>query len=138
MPSRSTKTVCNQLTTVHRVFTISDKEHLQTELNHLKLALQKNGHDRKDKTINMQTRQRSLTVQSDERILSILPHVKKTINRIGRILNKHNIRIIFKSLKKIGQILRNPKDRRPPLSSAGIYKIPSSCGQIYIGEWSFG
>ena len=33
---------------VHRAFTIADKEHLQTELNHLKLALQKNGHDKKD------------------------------------------------------------------------------------------
>ncbi|XP_018305550.1 uncharacterized protein [Mycetomoellerius zeteki] len=32
---------------VHRAFTISDKEHLQTELDHLKLALQKNGHDKK-------------------------------------------------------------------------------------------
>jgi len=28
---------------VHRAFIISDKEYLQTELNHLKLALQKNG-----------------------------------------------------------------------------------------------
>jgi len=39
---------------VNRGFTISDKEHLQTEFNHLKTALQKNGHDKKDiiKTIN--------------------------------------------------------------------------------------
>jgi len=43
---------------------ISNKEYLQAELNHLKTALQKNGHDKKDiiKTINnMQTRQLSLT-----------------------------------------------------------------------------
>jgi len=41
---------------VHKTFTISDKEHLQTELNHLKTVLQKNGHDKKDiiKTINKQ------------------------------------------------------------------------------------
>ena len=39
---------------VHRAFTISDKEHLQIELNHLKLALQRNGHGKKDiiETIN--------------------------------------------------------------------------------------
>jgi len=73
------------------------------------------------------------TTQPDERILSILPYVKRTTDRVGRILNKHNIRTIFKS-KKIGQILRNPKNQRSPLSSAGIYKIPCSCGQIYIGE----
>jgi len=56
----------------------------------------------------MQTRQRSLT-QSDERSdLSILSHVKGTTDQIGRILNKYNIRTIFKLPKKIGQILRNP------------------------------
>jgi len=41
-------------------------------------------------------------------------HVKEITDRIGRILNKHNIRTIFKSPKKIGQILRNPKDQRSP------------------------
>jgi len=54
------------------------------------------------------------------------------IDRVGRILNKHNIRTIFKP-KKIGQILRNPKDQKPPLSFAGIYKI-SYFGQVYIGK----
>ncbi|KYM86336.1 hypothetical protein ALC53_04136, partial [Atta colombica] len=33
----------------------------------------------------------------------------------------------------IGQILRNPKDQRPSLSSAEMYKISCSCGQVYIG-----
>jgi len=72
--------------------------------------------------------------QPDERILFILSHVEGTTNRIGRILNKHNVWTIFKSPKKIGQILRNPKDQRSPLSSAGIYKIPCSYGQVYIEE----
>ena len=72
--------------------------------------------------------------QLDERILSILPYVKGTTDWIGRILNKHNIRTIFKPPKKIGQILRSPKDQRSPLSSAGVYKIPCFCGQVYIEE----
>ena len=78
-------------------------------------------------------------IQSDERILSILPYVKGTTDRIGRILNKYNVRTIFKPPKKIGQILRNPKDQRPPLSCAGVYKISYSCGQVYmekLREWS--
>ncbi|XP_018311528.1 uncharacterized protein [Mycetomoellerius zeteki] len=122
---------------VHRAFTISDKEHLQTELNHLKLTLQKNGHDKKDitKVINKHANKTTVPdTQPDERILAFLPFVKGTTDRIGRILNKHNIRTIFKPPKKIGQILKNPKDQRPPLSSAGVYKIPCSCGQVYIGE----
>jgi len=36
----------------NRAFTISDKKYLQTELNHLKLVLQKNGHDKKDNQNN--------------------------------------------------------------------------------------
>ena len=72
--------------------------------------------------------------QSDKKILSILSYIKETTNRINRILNKHNIRTIFKSSKKIGEILRNPKNQRLPLNSARVYKIPCSCGQVYIGE----
>jgi len=64
-------------------------------------------------------------------------HVKGTTDRIGRILNKHNIRTIFKPLKKIRQILRNPKDQRPPFSSAGVYKIPYSLrASIYWKNWN--
>jgi len=37
-------------------------------------------------------------------------------------------------IKKIGQILKNPKNQRSSFSSAGVDKIPCSCGQIYIRE----
>ena len=92
--------------------------------------------DKKDiiKTINKHANKTTVSDIQSERILSILPYIKGTINRIGRILNKYNIRIIFKPPKKIGQILKNPKDQRPPLSSARVYKILCSCGQVYIGE----
>ena len=118
-------------------------KNLQTELNHLKIALQKNGHDKKDiiKTINKHANKTLVSViQSDERILSTLPYVKGTTDRIGRILNKYNDRTIFNyptifnPPKNIRQILRNPKDQRPQFSSAGVYKISCSCGQVYIGE----
>ena len=114
---------------VHRAFIISDKEHLQTELNHLKTALQKNGHDKKDiiiKTINKHANKTTDSdTQSDERILSILTCVKGIINRISRILNKHNIRTIFKSPKKIGQILRNSKDLHSAPQECTKYLVPA-------------
>jgi len=69
-----------------------------------------------------------------EKKFSILPYIKGTTDRIDRILNKYNIQIIFKSLKKIRQILRKPKDQRPLLSSAGIYTTHCFCGKVYIGE----
>ena len=129
------QSVINSL--VHRAFAISDRGHLRTEINHLKQALQNNGHDKKDitKIINKHTNKTTApNTQTDDRTLTILPYVKGTTDRIGRILNKHNIRTIYKPPKKIGQILKNPKDPRPPLSSAGVYRIPCSCGQVYIGE----
>jgi len=86
-------------------------------------------------TINIQMRETTVSyIQSDERILSIFSYIKRTTDRIGRILNKHNIRTIFKPSKKIGQILRNSKVQRHPHSSTRVYKIPCRCGQAYIGE----
>ena len=60
----------------HRTFTISDKEHLQTELN---LALQKNGHNKKDiiKIINKHANKTTISdTQPDERIHSPI-HMSK-------------------------------------------------------------
>ena len=43
-------------------------------------------------------------------IFSILLYIKEIIDQIDRILNKHNIRTIFKPPKNIGHILKNFKD----------------------------
>jgi len=63
----------------------------------------------------------------------LFSHTKKK-QQIGRILNKYNIRTVFKLPRKIGEILRYPKDQRSPLSSAGVYKIPCFFKNVYIGE----
>ncbi|KYN34040.1 hypothetical protein ALC56_11636, partial [Trachymyrmex septentrionalis] len=67
---------------VYRVFTISDKEHLQIELNHLKLALQKNGHDKKDitKIINKHANKTAWEQCCDEYI-EYLEGLKKPVLR---------------------------------------------------------
>jgi len=50
---------------------ISDKEHLQIELNYLKLVSQKNGHNKKDiiKTINKHANKTTVSNTQPERIL---------------------------------------------------------------------
>ena len=91
------QSVINSL--VHRAFAISDRGHLRTEINHLKQALQNNEHDKKDitKIINKHTNKTTApNTQIDDRTLTILPYIKGTTDRIGRILNKHNIRTIYK------------------------------------------
>jgi len=50
----------------------------------------------------MQTRQRSLCVSDtqSERILFIVPYIKRTTDRIDRILNKHNNPNYFQTTQK--------------------------------------
>jgi len=96
------------------------------------------------KTINKHANKTTVSdTQPDEKILSILPYIKGTTDWIGRILNKHNIRTIIKPSKKIGQILRNPKDQRPLDSVPQEYtKYLISAGKYVYGtlekpgEWS--
>jgi len=88
----------NSLQSTHLYIELSPSLTKNIRLNRLKLALQKNGHDKKDiiKTINKHANKTTISdTQPDERILSILPYVKETTDRIDRILNKYNIRTIF-------------------------------------------
>ena len=50
----------------------------------------------------------------------------------GNIWKKYNLQT------KIQQMLRSAKDRRDPLTTARVYRIPCSCSQVYIGttKWS--
>lgn len=52
-------------------------------------------------------------------------YIKDTTDRICRILQKHNIETVFTTNRKLGDALRNYKDRIP-LEELGVYEIP--CG----------
>nr|XP_060615668.1 uncharacterized protein LOC132765391 [Anolis sagrei ordinatus] len=107
---------------------------LQDELNHLNWALQANGYSTSD--IRRAARPRTSHESKDEdppRGKVFLPYIKGTTDRIGKLMRKHNIQTICKPTKKIQQMLRSAKDKRDPLTSAGVYRIPCSCGQVYIG-----
>nr|XP_060632240.1 uncharacterized protein LOC132775540 [Anolis sagrei ordinatus] len=107
---------------------------LQDELNHLNWALQANGYSTSD--IRRAARPRTSHESKDEdppRGKVFLPYIKGTTDRIGKLMRKHNIQTIYKPTKKIQQMLRSAKDKRDPLTCAGVYRIPCSCGQVYIG-----
>ena len=61
-----------------------------------------------------------------------LPYIKNTTDRIGKLLEKYNIKPI-KPTKKIQECLRSAKDTSDPLATPGVYRIPCSCGSVYIG-----
>ncbi|XP_070518870.1 uncharacterized protein [Cardiocondyla obscurior] len=64
----------------------------------------------------------------------VLPYIQDIIERISKVLSKHNLKVIYKPQRKIHQLLPNPKDQRPRLDKPGVYKIPCTCGKVYIGE----
>ncbi|XP_011862457.1 PREDICTED: uncharacterized protein LOC105559054 [Vollenhovia emeryi] len=128
---------------VHRALSISKPAALNGELNHLHRTLTRNGYSSRNinltikKLTNMESGQNNNTTPETEKEkikAVVLPYVRGTTDRISRILSKHNIKAIFKPCNKLSEMLPNPKDRRPPLTAPGVYKVPCSCGKAYIGE----
>ena len=123
-------------TLIKRSERLADNENYNTESKIIKEALQQNGYN--EQFIKKATKQqkKSTTEKEKEEFKSVayLPYVKGTTDRIGRILNKNNIRTIFKPSKKINNFLRNAKTHIP-LENQGVYEIPcKACDQVYIGQ----
>nr|XP_012149152.1 PREDICTED: uncharacterized protein LOC105663622 [Megachile rotundata] len=118
----------------------------EPELEHIGSTLQQNGFSRhrSNRTIDRlpnqttkPTHKRRTDTHDKEHATTFLPYIQGTTDRIGRILRKHkkhNIKIVFTTHTKIGQLFTSPKDLQPQLSTPGVYKIPCSCGQVYIGK----
>jgi hypothetical protein len=119
-------------TLVDRAMRICEPQYLAGEMRHLDAALQANGYSSAE--IKRATRPRANRSNTVEKTGSaFLPYIKGVTDRIGRLLERHGVRTIFKPTRKIQQYLRSVKDARDPLSSCGVYRVPCSCGQVYIG-----
>ncbi|XP_032686437.1 uncharacterized protein LOC116851269 [Odontomachus brunneus] len=128
---------------VYRAFTISESSSLDGELEHISTVLTKNGYNNKNisQTIqNLKNRMLSsknadtLDEEREKKKTAVLPYLQGITEPISRILDKHDIKIIFKPHRKISQLLPNLKDHKSFLETSGVYKIPCSCGKVYIGE----
>ncbi|XP_030764983.1 uncharacterized protein LOC115889168 [Sitophilus oryzae] len=122
-------------TLANRARRICAKDHIQEELSHLNKAFLANGYNEKEIKAALAPRQRRLDVNEQNNTVNkaFLPYVSQVTDRIGKVLRKHNIKTIYKPTWKIKGCLRPAKDKRVPLSSVGIYRIPCSCGSVYIG-----
>ncbi|XP_064076273.1 uncharacterized protein LOC135194592 [Vanessa tameamea] len=114
----------------NRAYDLCDEDHLQSELAHVEKVLQRNGY----KVGNTATRDHKLLRQYRvERQPAFMPYLKGVTDKIARVLGKYAVKTIFTPFKKIGQMLRSPKDSFP-LEKPGVYKIDCSCGKSYIGQ----
>ena len=65
----------------------------------------------------------------------VIPYVAGMSEDIRRVCRKFNIRVVFKSRQTLRSMLTKVKDTLPlGKQSNVVYRIPCSCGQVYIGE----
>ncbi|KAJ8911010.1 hypothetical protein NQ315_003572 [Exocentrus adspersus] len=60
-------------------------------------------------------------------------YTPKVTDRIGKLLEKEKVKPVFKPTKKIQQSHGSVKDKNDLLATSGVYRIPCTCGQVYIG-----
>ena len=67
--------------------------------------------------------------------LVVIPYIAGMSEDIRRVCRKFNIRVVFKSRRTLHSRLTKVKDTLPlGKQSNVVYRIPCSCGQVYIGE----
>ena len=65
-----------------------------------------------------------------------IPYLGKTSHQIERILASSGIKVYHCSNQKIYQLLYTHKDKTDRNLKPGVYRIPCTCGKVYIGETS--
>ena len=122
---------------------ISTQDNLQKEVDHLARVLKQNGYPasfiRNASTPPMQetvdTSGRDEEQEKEKEPLVVIPYVAGMSVDIRRVCRKFNIRVVFKSGRTLRSMLTKVKDTLPlGKQSNVVYRIPCSCGQVYIGE----
>ncbi|KAM6473987.1 uncharacterized protein PHA67_006582 [Liasis olivaceus] len=122
-------------TLMDRANWICETQFLNSELNHLNWVLQVNGYSKNEIKRAIKPRKQHATEEEKQPPTNkvFLPYIKGVTDCMGKLMEKHNFQTIFRPTRKIQQMLKSAKDKRDPLTTAGVYRIPCSCGQVYIG-----
>lgn len=115
-------TIINTLT--ERARRICEPKVLDAELEHLTNALKSNGYSEAEIKRSMQSRKNENKDQNAPITRAFLPYIPRVTDQIGRLLQKENLKTIYKPTNKIKEYLRTAKDSRDPLSSSRIFRIP--------------
>ena len=122
---------------------ISTQDNLQKEVDHLAKVLKQNGYlanficnasaPPTQETADTSSRDEE---QEEERgPLVVIPYVTGMSEDIRRVCREFNIRVVFKYGGTLRSMLTKVKDTLPlGKQSNVVYRIPCSCGQVYIGE----
>jgi len=127
--------VLNMLAT--QALRISDEKNIDREKAHLLNVFVNNGYSKHQGLKAFLKANKGPKVKGDlkDRVSGVhLPFIKGTMDKIGRILRKHNVSSTFRPLNTICRSLRSVKDPIDPKDMKGVYVIPCSCGTPYVGE----
>ena len=120
---------------------ISTQDNLQKEVDHLARVLKQNGYPANFiRNASAPPTQETADISSPEEEqekgpLVVIPYVTGMSEDIRRVCRKFNIRVVFKSGWTLRSMLTKVKDTLPPGKQSNVvYRIPCSCGQVYIGE----
>ena len=120
----------------------TSEEGLQKEEHHLAGVLKQNGYPANFIRISSAPPMQVLDETQDgeeengeKPPLVMIPYVAGVSEDIRRTCRKFNIKVIFKSGRTLRSMLTKVKDALPPeKQSRVVYRIPCSCGKVYIGE----
>ncbi|GJQ72477.1 hypothetical protein Trydic_g3551 [Trypoxylus dichotomus] len=106
-----------------RAARICEPQHIEQEFQHLNQALQANGYGnpliKRAVRPNNSKRTANEQLSRDWQVTAYLPYIKGVT--------------IYKPTQQLRHQLRSAKDPRDILTSTGVYRIPCSCGLVYIG-----
>ncbi|XP_071789668.1 uncharacterized protein, partial [Asterias amurensis] len=119
-------------TLLQRAHIICDKEHLPNELEHLNPVLQANGY--KPNKRESLSKYNSQSAQFNDMPIAVLPYIGHTSHKIQRILREAEMKVYYRTRNKLDSKLHTHKDKHDSSSQAGVYRIPCTCGKVYIGE----
>ena len=125
-------------TLIHRAKThSSDKAKYEKEINRVKSTLVENKYPTKliDKIIKKREREeRKETEKKKPEATITLPYIPRLSEKMRRIGNQANIRIVFTSKNTLRNQLVNFKPKSQNQQKEVIYSIPCECSKSYIGE----
>ena len=118
----------------HRARTVAQGENMAAE-EHLRRVLEGNGYP--EVFVKSASKPHSAAAEpaEDPRATVFIPYVAR-LSEDGRwVCRRYDIRTVFQSSSTLrGQLMR-VKDRDPlEKKSSVVYKVPCSCGRVYIGE----
>ena len=106
---------------------VSDKDHIEKELDHLKAALMNNGYREGEiDRVIQKVKINKTKVKNEDTALprSTLPYIHGTTNKIVNILKKKNICVAFSPPNSLRNMLDKVKDPINPKKQKGFYTTP--------------